>query len=120
MCTGGVQFCRVSQCFGMAGPGQVRTELTCIPEVAIRMAQFSEWEKSYTHTLLYPPTPAAAASPAERRKNFSGKMYAAYLAEMRTNAQTGRPLEQSLLVWHRDKYWEASSDSLKMRGAQSI
>ena len=30
----------------------------CIPEVAIRMASHTEFARSYSHTLLYPPLPA--------------------------------------------------------------
>ena len=29
----------------------------CLPEVAIRMAQLPEFERSYSHVLLYPPQP---------------------------------------------------------------
>ena len=29
----------------------------CIPEIAIRMAQLPEFERSYSHALLYPPQP---------------------------------------------------------------
>ena len=47
----------------------------CIPEVAIRMAQLSEFERSYSHVLLYPPQPAAVVDYDGRQGNFSTKMY---------------------------------------------
>ena len=55
----------------------------CIPEVAIRMAHLSEWERSYRHVLLYPPQPAAMLDVEARQGSFSAKMYGAYLAEQR-------------------------------------
>ena len=33
-----------------------------LPEVAIRMASLSEFDRSYSHVLLYPPQPAAMTS----------------------------------------------------------
>ena len=47
----------------------------CIPEVAIRMAQLSEFEKSYAHVLLYPPQPAAVVEHGGRQGGFPTKMY---------------------------------------------
>jgi len=47
----------------------------CIPEVAIRMASLSEFEKSYTHVLLYPPQPIAVVDFEQRKANFSSRMY---------------------------------------------
>ena len=49
----------------------------CIPEVAIRLAQLSEFERSYTHVLLYPPQPVAMVGYDGRPGNFSAKMYGA-------------------------------------------
>jgi len=47
----------------------------CIPEVAIRMASLSEFEKSYSHVLLYPPQPIAVLDFDQRKSNFSSRMY---------------------------------------------
>ena len=56
----------------------------CIPEVAIRLAQLSEWERSYAHVLLYPPQPASTLKyVAGMQANFSTLMYVKFLAEMR-------------------------------------
>ena len=41
-----------------------------LPEVAIRMASLSEFDRSYSHVLLYPPQPAAMASIEGRQGNF--------------------------------------------------
>ena len=42
----------------------------CLPEVAIRMSQLSEFERSYSHVLLYPPQPGAMVSVDARKGNF--------------------------------------------------
>ena len=42
----------------------------CLPEVAIRMSQLSEFERSYAHVLLYPPQPGAMVSVEARKGNF--------------------------------------------------
>ena len=55
----------------------------CLPEVAIRMAQMSEFERSYSHVLLYPPQPADVVDIEGRQKNISSKMYGFCLEEMR-------------------------------------
>ena len=55
-----------------------------IPEVAIRMAQLPEMEKSYSHVLLYPPQPRAMVELSGRQGNFSGRMYGFYLQDNRT------------------------------------
>jgi hypothetical protein len=47
----------------------------CIPEVAIRMAQLSEFERSYSHVLLFPPQPAAVRDFEGRQSNFCARMY---------------------------------------------
>jgi hypothetical protein len=46
-----------------------------LPEVAIRMAQLPEFERSYSHVLLYPPQPEAMVKFAGRQGNFSCRMY---------------------------------------------
>ena len=75
----------------------------CIPEVAIRMAQLSEFERSYSHVLLYPPQPAAMLEHTGRQTNFSTKMYGIYLQEKRTS---GLPIAENFLVWHRTREYD--------------
>ena len=65
------------------------------------MAHLSEWERSYTHVLLFPPQPAAMRSVEARQTSFSAKMYGAYLAEMRQDISNGTAIHESFLVWHR-------------------
>ena len=60
----------------------------CIPEVAIRMAQLSEFEKSYERVLLYPPQPASVVDYDGRQRNFSAKMYGAH-PRLRIRSFTG-------------------------------
>ena len=45
-----------------------------LSEVAIRMAQLSEFDRSYANVLLYPPQPAAMVDFEGRQANFSTKM----------------------------------------------
>ena len=90
----------------------------CIPEVAIRMAQLSEFERSYTHVLLYPPQPAAMVDYDGRQGNFSAKMYGIYLAEKRLLRITGMPVTESFLEWHRLREYDSSTQSLVYRGGK--
>ena len=89
----------------------------CLPEVAIRMAQLSEFDRSYSHVLLFPPLPSLVLSVEERQKNFSSRMYGFYCAEMKGLLQaivTPRvSLTQSFLSWHRDKEYDAVSQSVR-------
>ena len=77
-----------------------------IPEVAIRMAQLSEFDRSYTHVLLYPPQPADMVSFDSRKNNFSTHMYGFYLQEMRHHHEAGNPPTQSFLAWHRSREYD--------------
>jgi hypothetical protein len=52
-----------------------------LPEVAIRMAQLPEFDRSYSHVLLYPPQPASCLDYEGRQTNFSSKMCGFYLQE---------------------------------------
>ena len=54
-----------------------------LPEVAIRMAQLSEFQRSYSHVLLFPPQPADMVCAEARQRSFSAKMYGFYTQEMR-------------------------------------
>ena len=69
-----------------------------MPEVAIRLAQLSEWERSYAHVLLYPPQPSAMLSLEGRQVSFSAKMYGVYLEEKRRQVSHGVPIAQSFLA----------------------
>ena len=88
----------------------------CIPEVAIRMAQLSEFERSYTHVLLYPPQPAAMVLLEGRQGNFSARMYGMYLNEKRQEAAAGHPVCENFLVWHRSREYDSETGSVKFRG----
>ena len=78
----------------------------CIPEVAIRMASLSEFDRTYSHVLLYPPQPANCVSLEERKVNFSTRMYGIYAEEMRLLTAAGQPIPESFLVWHRTREWD--------------
>ena len=87
----------------------------CLPEVAIRMAQFSEFERSYTNVLLYPPQPAAMVSFEGRQGNFSSKMYGFYLQAMRDTLAAGQPVSESFLLWHRGKEYDKENGGIHVR-----
>ena len=90
-----------------------------LPEVAIRMAQLSEFERSYSHVLLYPPQPAAMVDFEGRQANFSTKMYGIYLEEKRQQTTTSTPVADSFLVWHRGREYDPATQSLVFRGGRS-
>ena len=54
----------------------------CIPEVALRMASASEFDRTYSHVLLYPPQPDECRTAEGRARNFSSSMYGIYLQEI--------------------------------------
>ena len=43
----------------------------CLPEVAIRMAQLPEFQRAYSHVLMYPPQPSAMLDIEGRRRSLS-------------------------------------------------
>ncbi len=88
----------------------------CLPEVAIRMAQLSEFERSYTHVLLYPPQPAAMVLFEGRQGNFSSRMYGVYLQEKRQEVNAGRPVSESFLAWHRSREYDSVRNVVQFRG----
>ena len=91
----------------------------CLPEVAIRMAQLPEFDRSYSHVLLYPPLPAQVLTFEQRQKNFSSKMYGFYCAAMKAVLEHSASrvcLSQSFLQWHRDKEYDAGSASVRHGG----
>ncbi len=88
----------------------------CVPEVAIRMAALSEFDRSYTHVLLYPPQPAAMVLLEGRQGNFSSRMYGVYLQEMRQAVAAGHLVWEGFLVWHRSREYDSDTRSVKFRG----
>ena len=87
----------------------------CIPEVAIRIAQLSEFERSYSNVLLYPPQPAAMLEYKGRQRNFSSKMYGFYLQEKRTQMQGSAPVSENFLTRHRDKEYDSAAECMRYR-----
>jgi hypothetical protein len=90
----------------------------CFPEVAIRIAQLSEFERSYSHVLLYPPQPAAMLDHEARQGIFSAKMYDFYLEVNRQDAQAGVPVAESFLAWHRGREYDRVSGDVQSRGGR--
>jgi len=90
----------------------------CLPEVAIRLAQLSEFERSYSHVLLYPPQPAAMVDFDGRQGNFSARMYGFYLEEKRREMAAGTPVSESFLVWHRSREYDSANGSISFRGGR--
>ena len=86
-----------------------------MPEVAIRLAGLSEFERSCTQVLLYPPRPEAMQGFDGRQKSFSSKMYGAYLQDMRDEADAGKVITESFLQWHRSREWDVSGEQVKLR-----
>ena len=91
------------------------TSSPCIPEVAIRLAGVSEFERSCTQVLLYPPQPEAMQIFDDRQKSFSSKMYGQYLQVMRDDTNDGNVISQSFLKWHRSREWDVSCEQVKLR-----
>jgi len=89
-----------------------------IPEVAIRMAQLPEFERSYTQVLLYPPQPEAMIDFEGRQGNFSARMYGFYLQEVRTAQEAGVPVAEAFLVWHRCREYDPDKEVARYRGQQ--
>ena len=90
----------------------------CIPEVAIRMAQLPEFDRSYTHVLLYPPRPVDMVEYQGRRDNFSTRMYGFYIHEKRSQVAAGIPVSENFLVWHRSREYDNENQCLRYRGGQ--
>ena len=86
-----------------------------LPEVAIRMASLSEFDRSYSHVLLYPPQPAAMVQFEGRQGNFSARMYGFYLQEMRDLLSSGQCVYESFLVWHRCRQYDAAKNVVVLR-----
>ena len=89
-----------------------------LPEVAIRMAGLSEFQRSYSHVLLYPPQPSDMLTIDGRQRSFSAKMYGFYLEEMRGGLAAGVAVGACFLVWHRDREYDPKSHGCGFRGGQ--
>ena len=86
-----------------------------IPEVAIRMAQLPEFDRSYSHVLLYPPQPVQMLTLEGRQTNFSSRMYGIYLQECRDGFEAGVPIESNFLAWHRTREYVKLTQSVHFR-----
>ncbi len=74
----------------------------CSPEVAIRLKQLPELERSYSHQLLYPPQPVEMQEfAAITQGNCSCRMYGFYLKEQKQEWAVHGMIKTSFLVWHR-------------------
>ena len=90
----------------------------CIPEVAIKMASLPEFERTYSHVLLYPPQPKDCTSPEDRRRNFSSRMYGFYLSAQEDQMKADQPIAQSFLVWHRAYVYDQDTQTCAERGGR--
>ena len=80
------------------------------------MASASEFDRTYSHVLLYPPQADECRTAEGRERNFSSRMYGIYLQEMRLAMGAGIPISQSFLVWHRTREYDKDSRSCVFRG----
>ena len=83
--------------------------------MAIRLAGLSEFEHSYAQVVMYPPQPADVVDLEGRQKNFTCRLYGAYLQEMRDRNAAGSPIEESFLAWHRDRLWDPQMGAVRER-----
>ena len=90
----------------------------CIPEVAIRMAQLPEFERSYSHVLLYPPQHARMVKLEGRQDKLSANMYGMYLQEMRGLVAASGAIDVSFLQWHRTREYNPQTSTYVFRGRQ--
>ena len=70
------------------------------------MAQLSEFDRSYSHVLLYPPQPRHMVNLEGRVETFSAKMYGIYLQEMRGLVAVAGAIAVSFLQWHRTREYD--------------
>ena len=107
--------------WGPGGPGSqgILLNKCAITQVAIRMAHLPEFERSYSHVLLYPPQPAHMVDYDGRKTNFCTRMYGFYLQEMRDTIAAGGVLEESFLVWHRSREYDKSCNGISFRGGRN-
>ena len=82
------------------------------------LAQMSEFERSYSHVLLYPPQPAAMLDFAGRQVNFTSKMYGFYLEDNRATVERGASVSESFLVWHRAREYDSEKGCARYRVAR--
>ena len=82
------------------------------------MAQLSEFERSYSHVLLFPPQPIAMLEYEGRQGNVTAKMYGFYLQEKRMQVSARSPVDQSFLVWHRSRQYDNVTGTVSFRGGK--
>ena len=80
------------------------------------MAQLPEFERSYSHVLLFPPQPAQMLQLEGRQVNFSARMYGIYLEEMRGLIAADGIIHVSFLKWHRQREYDSESRTCVFRG----
>ena len=81
------------------------------------MAACTEFETSFSHTLLYPPQPADMLNLAGRQRNFSSKMYGIYAREKQQQLPE-RPIGENFLAWHREREYDPMLRSVHFRGGR--
>jgi hypothetical protein len=89
-----------------------------LPEVAIRMAQLPEFDRSYSHVLLYPPQPSSCLDYEGRQTNFSSKMYGFYLQEKKLERQADVAVSESFITWHRSREYDSENKDVLYRGGR--
>ena len=80
------------------------------------MAQLPEFDRSYSHVLLYPPQPRQMLELEGRMGNFSAKMYGIYLQEMRGLVAASGAIKASFLAWHRTREYDPLKNTYVLRG----
>jgi hypothetical protein len=80
------------------------------------MNHCSEFDRSYSHVLLYPPQPASVVGYEGRLGSFSARMYGFYNEEQRRCTAAGHPMSESFLVWHRGREYDATENRVRYRG----
>ena len=81
------------------------------------MAACTEFETSFSHTLLYPPQPADMVELAGRQKNFSCKMYGFFVRE-KAQQLPDHPIRENFLAWHREREYDNLSRGVSFRGGR--
>ena len=81
------------------------------------MAACTEFETSFSHTLLYPPQPGDMLNLAGRQRNFSSKMYGIYVRE-KAEQLPEHPIRDNFLAWHREREYDAMTRTVHFRGGR--
>ena len=81
------------------------------------MAALTEFETSFSHTLLYPPQPLDMVDLAGRQRNFSSKMYGIFVRE-KAQQLPEHPIRENFLAWHREREYDNISRGVQFRGGR--